>query len=62
VLGVFLGVGLAFLIEFMDNTIKTKEDAEKILGLPVLGQIPDMTKIDEAPRRLSPRRERGASA
>ncbi len=62
VLGVFLGVGLAFLIEFMDNTIKTKEDAEKILGLPVLGQIPDMTKIDEAPRRLSLRRERGASA
>ncbi|HHU62505.1 MAG TPA: hypothetical protein GXZ55_11215 [Natronincola sp.] len=41
VLGAFLGVGLAFLIEFMDNTVKTKEDAERLLGIPVLGQIPD---------------------
>lgn len=41
VLGVFLGVGLVFLLEFMDNTVKTKDDAERLLGIPVLGQIPD---------------------
>lgn len=41
VLGLFVGVGLAFLLEFVDNTIKTKEDVERVLGLPVIGQIPE---------------------
>ena len=41
VLGLFIGVGAAFLLDFMDTSIKTKEEAEAILGLPVLGQIPD---------------------
>lgn len=40
VLGLFIGFGLAFLLEFLDNTIKTKEQAEAVLGLPVIGQIP----------------------
>lgn len=40
VLGVMLGVFITFLIEFLDNTIKTPEDVEKHLGLPVLGAIP----------------------
>lgn len=63
VLGVFLGVGLAFLLEFMDTTIKSKEDAERVLGLPVLGQIPDLYTVDGgAPRRFSRRRGRGFSA
>lgn len=43
VLGLFLGVGVAFLMEFLDNTIKTKEDVEKVLALPVIGQIPDIS-------------------
>ncbi|NLJ74381.1 MAG: hypothetical protein GX331_05245, partial [Firmicutes bacterium] len=41
VLGLFIGVGLAFLLDFMDTSIKTKDEVEEILGLPVLGQIPD---------------------
>lgn len=47
VLGMFLGVGVAFLVEFMDTTLKTKEDAEKLLGIPVLGQIPDFNLVDQ---------------
>lgn len=47
VLGMFLGVGIAFLVEFMDTTLKTKEDAEKLLGIPVLGQIPDFQLVDQ---------------
>lgn len=63
VLGVFLGVGLAFLLEFLDNTLKTKEDAERVLGLPVLGQIPDFSKVNTAQRKRSARRRgRGLSA
>lgn len=39
-LGLFVGIGLAFLLEYLDTTLKTKEDVERILGLPVIGQIP----------------------
>jgi len=39
-IGIMVSVGLVFLIEYMDNTIKTQEDVEKLLGLPVIGTIP----------------------
>ena len=40
VLGLMLGLGLVFLIEYLDNTVKTSESIEKRLELPVLGVIP----------------------
>jgi succinoglycan biosynthesis transport protein ExoP len=40
VLGVISGVGLAFLLENMDNTVRTPEQAQVISGLPSLGMIP----------------------
>ncbi len=42
VVGMMAGVGLAFLLEYLDNTIKTEQDVEKVLGLPVLGSIAKM--------------------
>ncbi len=53
VLGVFLGVGLAFLVEFLDNTLKTKEEVEQVLGLPVLGEIPDLNGAQKAKEKRS---------
>jgi capsular polysaccharide biosynthesis protein len=44
-LGLMLGVGLALLLEFMDNTFKDKGQAENVLGLPVLGSIPNAEKM-----------------
>lgn len=41
ILGLMLGVFIAFALEYMDNTIKTENDVEKYLGVPVLGLIPD---------------------
>ena len=38
--GLLSGVGLALLLEYMDNTLKTPGDVESQLGLPVLGLIP----------------------
>lgn len=38
--GLMASVGLAFVIEYMDNTIKTEDDVERFLGLPVVGIIP----------------------
>jgi capsular exopolysaccharide synthesis family protein len=40
ILGLMLGLGLAFLLEFNDTTIKSNEDVEKYLGLPIMGTIP----------------------
>jgi len=42
VLGLMGGVGLAFLMNYMDNTIKTPEDIEEKVGLPSLGLIPSL--------------------
>src|ERR1700690_415032 len=40
VLGIISGVGLAFLLENMDNTVRTPEQAQAISGLASLGMIP----------------------
>jgi len=41
-LGLFLGVGAAFLVEYLDDTVKTPEDLETKAGIPVLGFVPAM--------------------
>ena len=46
VVGLMMSVGIAFLLEYMDNTIKSSKDVENTLGLPVLGVIPHY-QIDE---------------
>lgn len=46
VLGLIGGISLAFLLEHLDNTVKTAEDVERELGLPVLGSIPVMSAGD----------------
>lgn len=40
VVGLMTSVGLAFLLEFLNNTIQTEDDIEKLLGVTVLGVIP----------------------
>ncbi|WP_434167468.1 YveK family protein [Peribacillus frigoritolerans] len=39
VVGLMAGIGLAFLLEYMDNTIKDEDDIERLLELPILGSI-----------------------
>ena len=48
VLGAMVGVGIAFLLEYLDNTIKSEEDIEQKHGIPVLGVI---SHIDEKDMR-----------
>lgn len=40
-LGLMVSVGIVFVLEYMDNTIKSQEDLEKYLEIPVLGMIPE---------------------
>jgi capsular exopolysaccharide synthesis family protein len=47
VLGLGLGLGFVFFLEYLDRTLKTVEDVERILGLPLLAVIPDMSSGGE---------------
>ena len=51
VCGVIAGVGLAYFIEYLDTSIKTADDVERWVGLPVLGLIPQKVRplIEEGP-------------
>ena len=40
VVGIVFGVGLAFFIEYLDTSVKTMEDVENFLQVPVLAVIP----------------------
>jgi capsular polysaccharide biosynthesis protein len=42
VIGIMTGICLTFLIEYIDNTLKTEEDVEQVLGLYVIGVISKM--------------------
>jgi capsular exopolysaccharide synthesis family protein len=44
VLGLFGGIGLAFLFEHLDDTVKGSDDVERLTGLPVLGVVPMVGK------------------
>jgi len=39
VVGLMLGIGIAFLLEYLDNTIKSEQDIERLLQVPVLGAV-----------------------
>lgn len=41
-IGLLLAAGFAFLIEYLDDTLKTPEDIERVLGLSVIGYIAKM--------------------
>lgn len=43
-IGLILSVGLAFLLEYMDNSLKTEQDINKYLDFPVIGIIPKDTE------------------
>lgn len=44
-LGLMISVGLAFLLEFLDNTFKSKEQLERELDIPVIGVIPTVKEV-----------------
>ncbi|MFS0750374.1 YveK family protein [Oceanobacillus sp. 1P07AA] len=53
VLGAMVGVGIAFLLEYIDNTIKTEQDIEKQLNIPVLGVISHLDDKDVRQEQFS---------
>lgn len=51
IIGLSLGIGLAYFIEYLDTSVKTVDDVEKYLNLPVLGVIPQKVRplVEEGP-------------
>jgi polysaccharide biosynthesis transport protein len=54
-LGLLGGVGLAFVLESFDNTVRTPEEAQIISALPSLGVIPLSAKLIAKNRENHPR-------
>jgi len=49
IVGLFLGIGLAFLIEYLDDTVKNPEDIERLFHLPYLGPVPHFAHQGDEP-------------
>ncbi|RFF32497.1 GumC family protein [Wenzhouxiangella sediminis] len=58
VLGLFGGVGLALLLEFLDGSVRRVEDIERLVDRPVLGMVPLVKlkgrdgKVKKRPKRI----------
>lgn len=44
VFGIIIGLGLIFLMDTLDDTVKSELEVEKLLGVPVLGVVSNMNK------------------
>ncbi|WP_100486937.1 YveK family protein [Sporolactobacillus pectinivorans] len=52
-LGLMLSVGLAFLLDYLDDSIRTQKDVRRKLGLPVLGVISHMGRRQQQMERIN---------
>lgn len=50
-LALILGIGLVYLLEYMDNSVRDPEAAEEMVGAPVVGIIPRATAQTLRPAR-----------
>ncbi len=48
------GIGLSFLLDYLDDSIKSSDDIGRSLGLPTLGLIPHLKTLDRKKTRLLP--------
>jgi non-specific protein-tyrosine kinase len=57
-----LSVGAALLLQYLDNTIRTDEDANRVLGLPVIGAVTRFGRVKAPADRLVLLRQPDSSA
>ncbi len=50
IVGLVFGIGMAFLYEYLDNTIKSTDEAERVYGAPVLAIVP-IDKLEKGLKR-----------
>jgi capsular exopolysaccharide synthesis family protein len=49
-----LAIGMAFLLELLDSTVKDQDDIERRIGLPFLGMIPSIQPARERTQPVTP--------
>ncbi|MBW7453504.1 YveK family protein [Paenibacillus sepulcri] len=64
ILSLVIGLGIVFLLDYLDNTFKNEYELESELGLPTLALVMNITKEDLSPRKasLSKKKKVGESA
>lgn len=50
VLGLSLGIGLAFFADYLDNTVNKIEEVESTFALPILGAVPALASVERRKR------------
>lgn len=62
IIGLMLGVGIALLVELLDTTVKTEQDIEDVLALPLLGLVSPIKEKDSISKiEARNRRKKGNS-
>lgn len=56
------GMGLAFLLDYLDDSVRTSDDIGRHLGLPTLALIPHQNSVERRKLSLMPGKLSGASA
>lgn len=51
IVALMIGIGLAFLLDYLDDTVKTEEDVAQTLDLPMLSYISKINKSEMKVRR-----------
>lgn len=62
VLGLSLGIGLAFFADYLDNTVNKIEEVESTFALPILGAVPALTSAERRKRLKGTTNGQGAKA
>ncbi|NQU39359.1 MAG: polysaccharide biosynthesis tyrosine autokinase [Lentisphaerae bacterium] len=58
IISLLLGIGLAFLFENLDDTVKTPEDLKERLSVPLLGFVPSiLTEAEQTAQEGAPQRD-----
>mgnify|MGYP003479898831 CR=1 FL=1 len=57
IIGLMIGIGVSFLIEYLDTTVKSELDVQEIVGLPLIGVVSPIQNVEmhkkHASRRIS---------
>lgn len=62
VLGLSLGIGLAFFADYLDNTVNKIEEVESTFALPILGAVPALASAERRKRLKGTTNGQGAKA
>ena len=61
VLGLLIGIAIAFLLQYFDKTVKTEQDIEELLQLPVIGLVSPIPEQDVVNEQILQRRRSNPS-